>query len=172
MASIFVFFLLFLPANKSDKCLDEIPTLLAGALLTCHIELEKNLSFLKPASALRSFDITSNHDCLHKKWIWQNFLQIRLSQGDRAYLNVFFEQQLLKIKFNENAMHTPVNHVSTMLCRKRSYILTYHKKKFKLKTVIDIVKMVTTEGLKCLCDFFGSLLGVGVRKKFPAIKQP
>ena len=102
------------------------------------------------------------------------FFRYGSSQGDRAYINMFMSNDCwnyFTVKFSENATHTPVNRVSTMLCRKRSSF-DLSQEKFKLKTVLDIVKIVTTEGLKCLCEIFGSSLGVGVRKKFPAIKQP
>ena len=40
-----------------------------------------------------------------------------------------------------------------------------------MRTVLDIVKRVTTEGLRCLCQMFGSSLSVGVQKKFPKVAQ-
>ena len=68
-------------------------------------------------------------------------------------------------QFNDNVQHTPVHHMSSMLCRKRSSF-DLSQEKLKMRTVLDIVKIVTAEGLKCLCGFFGSSIGVGMRKKF------
>ena len=61
------------------------------------------------------------------------------------------------ISLLENVVHTPVHHVSTMLYRKRSSF-DLSEEKFKMRTILDIVKIVKNEGLKYLCEFFALIL--------------
>ena len=56
-------------------------------------------------------------------------------------------------------------------CARKDLLLTYHKK-LRLRAVLYIVKIITTEGLNYLCEFFGSSLGVGVQKKYLPMREP
>ena len=70
------------------------------------------------------------------------------SQDDRSYFNMFMSNDCWKylcVQFNDNVQHTPVHRVSSMLCRKKSSF-DLSQENFKMRTVLEIVKIVTTEG--------------------------
>ena len=75
------------------------------------------------------------------------------------------------VLFNRNLDHTRINHVQTRSCRKRSKVdLT--QTKIRVRTVLDVVTIDTIKGLRYLCNIFGSAIGLGVRKKFPTLRDP
>ena len=95
-------------------------------------------------------------------------------QGDRGYFNIFMTADCwnyFAVLFKRNSEHTRVNHVRTRSCRKRSSVdLT--QTKIRVRTVLDVVTIETIRGLQYLCNIFGSAIGLGVRKKFPTLRDP
>lgn len=100
------------------------------------------------------------------------FFRAGASQGDRAYFNLHLSADCWKFYstfFKRNA-HTELIHVQTKVCQNRSSF-DLQQEKVRVQTVLDVVHINTLEGLWALCGLLGSSLGVGVRKRFPRMKE-
>ena len=71
--------------------------------------------------------------------------------------------------FEDNA-DIIVSRVNRKICHNRSSF-DLRQEKVRISSVLDVVTINTTEGLWALCSIMGSCFGVGVRKKFPKVRE-